>query len=281
MKLAEEFSHIDNEYLYNLNKMMFAQFSPFLEGLKQEELSALHSYKSMGYTQINTYLRNKKLPPIDFYKFTNKVAQNMFEKRKEWKKYNSDYDIRQEIAQVYVDMSNKTLLDIAHIDNVFAKVPKSKFRAPLFRGVDVKDDFLTSKSVGDTHTFDDFLSTSLSPSTAWRFQKCGTTPCCIFIFRTSRVLPMLPLHWGNNFDKITMTDEHEILLPRGTTWKIEKKYKSSISFNHAITCEYDKIQASKAQPVQVYEFSFVSHPKPKRIEPLTYEPYNLNIVSDE
>jgi len=156
------------------------------------------------------------------------------------------------------------------IDSIFKKIKDTlpPFSLPLFRGIQIKKELKPNK-IGSNITFSDYLSTSINPGIAFKYQNCGKQPCCILVLHINDKVPYIPLYKNN-----TSLYKHEVLLPRNTSWKIIKKYKTSIDYNQAATCPYDDIKKTIKRKITVYELKAIPYKYPDDLlEELNYQKY--------
>ena len=172
------------------------------------------------------------------------------------------------MKEIFIDIMNQPIRYINSLDTVFNQLQKNKrlyegFKIPLFRGLITES---PKYKVGSIINFPEFLSTSISKSTAYEFQKCGETPCCIYIFHLNDNIPFIPIDYDMKYINIRATSEHEILLPRNTYWKLVKKYKATINPEDTLTCTYERIKGRKK--IYTYEFEAVEYKQPQAIQEL-------------
>jgi hypothetical protein len=148
------------------------------------------------------------------------------------------------------------------LDNAFRSSPSlhSGIILPtLFRGIGrthAPKESYSNWKIGTDLKFPTYMSTSLSPSVAWEFQGCGKKPCCLMVLRIN---PLLTRHipWLYINTQIlygprgNIDDEHEILLPRNTMWRLMKKYPATLNPDSALGCTFADID--HANPVMIYE----------------------------
>jgi len=174
---------------------------------------------------------------------------------------------------------NEPIKQVNEMDEIFSKVKKRKLDVPLYRGIDIKRDLKNIKK-GSTITFNEFLSTSISQATAYNFQSCGDSPCCIFIMKIGDKIPYIPLYGQLKYKYQSFGNEHEMLLPRGTSWKVTKKYSIPLDLNKAYLCSYDRvIKRKRNKKITVYELSAVQYKPPAKLKELTDDKYykSMNI----
>lgn len=176
----------------------------------------------------------------------NKIVECLYKENKiDSKKSPKDSnDILQSLKKDYEDIINESIKYIYILDGIFQKAKKYTLKYPLFRGIESENEIKDNK-IGSIITFKELLSTSFSPYIAWKFQRCGKTPCCMFILRITNPLPHIPIYTYLQDNNMTFYNEHEILLPRNTTWKVIKKYKTNIDINQGLECLYKDIKNSK------------------------------------
>ncbi len=191
------------------------------------------------------------------------------------------------MKKAFLDVVNNPVKCINILDTVFNKIKPQTLHKPFFRGVFSKHDLKNYKK-GSIITFDDFLSTSLSPSASISYQKCGKTACCILVFHISNKLPFYPLQsWMKgskpilqyNKQVVSPDVDHEILLPRNTSWKIIKKYKTAFNANQAVSCSYANIEKTQKEQVTVYELVFMPYATPAPLKAL--DENSFHYIHDE
>lgn len=269
--LFNEYSHIDAKYLYKTSSEIYKKYKSFLENMTKEETNCIAHYNGVDYIEINNILRNRKYQEITLHSLFMKFATNKFnekrvsvnkDKLKQIQEYYSNF------VDQYTLMINKPISSINILDSIFDKLIPQTLSYPLFRGIPRVIPNLKNKKVGDEVTFSEYLSTSLSPSTAWSFQDCGSKPCCIFVFTLQKNIPFIPIYVDSDHKSSNFQSEHEILLPRGIVWKITRKYKTSIDINQTITCSYSDIENSKRKLINVYQMEISKYDKPLVIKPI-------------
>lgn len=148
---------------------------------------------------------------------------------------------------------NNFIETINIIDNLFLKGRKIK-DIVVYKGISSN----LFKNVGDTFTFNNFLSTSIHNIVAETFANLKSDDddnCCVCVLQNISKLNYIYLPWNiqkNIFnDKINdiLLNEFEILLPRGLTFKLVKKevkrtsfIKNNVSYNDLKSgIDYNKV----------------------------------------
>jgi hypothetical protein len=183
---------------------------------------------------------------------------------------------------------NNPIKHINILDDVFKKRELDKIewlKIPLFRGINGNKRLKGLKN-GQVFTFREFLSTSISPSVAFDFQGCGEKACCILIFHIDDKIPYIPLYWDLKPSKyMSSSDEHEILLPRSTSWKLIDKYKVAMDFDNSTKCSYKNITKSVKRKITVYEFQGLDYVLPetplKTLEKNHIDRYSWNVKKNK
>lgn len=263
---------LDNQRLFEISYNLFKTYKSFFKKLTKDQKRALMMYKKYDYDSINYVLRHKTYPEY----YVNNVLDNITEKIRKIQK-NKKLISHDWIHKVFIEHVNKPLKTINHIDDVFSKIKKRKLQHLLYRGIDSKKD-ITGIKKGSTITFNEFLSTSLSESTAYKFQNCGEHPCCIFILKVTDKMPYLPLYKNLQYKNESLKNEHEVLLPRETSWQVIKKYSIPLDLNRAALCSYDDI-IKKNNKITVYELSSLHYKPPEKLKLLDYDKYQRSIYA--
>lgn len=254
--LGNKYKHIDNTYLYENSQKLYKLHLKIRKMLNKKQRNALLQYTSGSSRTINKMLRENKYNEMTIDELFDEMARHLQKKRDTQKLGKTCPDISSAtLEQAFFDTINKTVTEGAQIDSIFKKMKDYQpFTLPLFRGIDVKTDLKPNK-IGSIITFPDFLSTSINPGVAFAYQECGQNPCCILVLHVNDKIPYIPLAQTNN--KI-YNSKHEVLLPRATSWKIIKKYKTSIDINLAVTCKYKDVQ----KKITVYELKAMAYKYP-------------------
>lgn len=273
--IYEKYKHIDNQYIYDHAIKIYKLYKPFITKCTKSEKEVLEEYKYLGYRDINYVLREYQLPSVLIQDLVDAIASQI--EKLYAHKNNTDsiktYDIKEKIEEAYLSVYNKPIDQINTLDKIFMRVKKRTLSFPLFRGITSKN-ILKNVDIGSNITFTEFLSTSFSPSTAWYFQKCGTSPCCIFVFHVNKEMPYIPLYDYEKYKQSSYIDEHEILFARNTTWKVVEIYKTNIHINQTIKCTYEMYEKNKNKMITVYELEAASYeptPEVNKLERLTDE----------
>jgi hypothetical protein len=265
---------LDNKQLFEVTYDIYKKYAPFFKKLTINQKKILKEYKSYGYQIINELLRNNKYP--EFYMDT--MISKLTTRIQKLQKKNKDITNKM-LLKIFIEIINEPIKQINELDDIFAKVKKRKLDVLLYRGIDIKRDLKNIKK-GSRITFNEFLSTSVSQATAYTFQSCGDSPCCIFIMKVTDRIPYIPLYGQLKYKYQSFENEHEILLPRGTSWKVTKKYSIPLDLNKAYLCSYDRvIKRKRNQTITVYELSATQYTPPTKLKELTNDEYykSMNI----
>jgi hypothetical protein len=265
---------LDNKQLFEVTYDIYKKYAPFFKKLTTNQKKILKEYKSYGYQIINELLRNNKYP--EFYMDT--MISKLTTRIQKLQKKNKDITNKM-MLEIFIEIINEPIKQINELDDIFAKVKKRKLDVLLYRGIDIKHDLKNIKK-GSRITFNEFLSTSVSQATAYTFQSCGDSPCCIFIMKITDKIPYIPLYGQLKYKYQSYGNEHEILLPRGTSWKVTKKYSIPLDLNKAYLCNYDRmIDRKRKQKITVYELSAIQYNFPAKLKEMTDKEYynSMNI----
>ena len=266
----------------------------------------LRSYKNYGYLLMNDFLRNKgilKDKKINILGLFNNLISSL------------SLTV-EKIPNIVEYKINKIINSIKVIDSIFNKqnIPKLEGTEILYRGI--KGEFDTSKyKIGNEIEMESFLSCSLKSEIAERFVSeiaTNNNYCCMFIIKGCKNLPYIYLQWDilknkkmSNEKLIYISDEFELVLPRGCKFEITDIYKyipnnykktkqiSTGNFmklikkkygSQEITDEiYEKEMVTLYQQLIVIELKFINHNASELPEykynstvPLFYNDFKIN-----
>jgi hypothetical protein len=249
------------------------KFDKFYEKQDEYSLYLLTDYKSLGSFEINTFLYDRKLFFSEYRKSLFLMLDNIFRGKKALENEKIKTDI---INNIYFSFY-RIVKSITTLDELFRRAPKLEDNMMVYRGVRFSTPKLESKMLsklsklkrGDNFIFENFLSTSLLNQTAIDFLESQFTNdkkprCCLFkikIPKNTRVIYLDTDLTGFKFLKPNKSvddvrqilfSEYEILLPRSTLLKFEKKY--AISGKVPTSCKLDDIKKGCISDIQVYEF---------------------------
>jgi len=256
---------VDNEDLFKMAEVYWDVFEDFYKSLNKEQVKSIQYYKETGYLHINTLLRTKMITKI----LINQLSE--IRRRRRSKTETIPANNISDIVNNSVWRSLKRQLKhVQNIDDAFyksASISNNISLPLLFRGVNETKQIYNSWEIGEEMRIPTYLSTSMSPTVAWKFQTCGNRPCCMFVLRIPKrkMIPWLYLNYtverGPFRGPMDLMDEHEILLPRNTVWKLVKKYETSISPNSGLWCSYSEIKKTQKPEnmVTVFECEFISY----------------------
>jgi len=238
--------------LFNWKHRLIKQNRPFFNGLPENLKEALRVYKYMGYQEINKFLRAgnpvaRKIKP--FGEFTL-YKQDSIMTRKHFEEYtkavagiNNNTTLGElteiiqkfhygEYQEIIADIDKCFKLKAPHLTN-----PSAGKKTILYRGTYLPAK-LVNKKPGTIITFGDYLSTALDPKVSFNFMKPtnkqnGEIEPVLLIIRGYDGRPYICLDWDavetHKMDKLKFapySDEYEILLPRGCSFKLVKKYRT-------------------------------------------------------
>lgn len=274
-----KYKHIDNAYLYENSKKLYKLHLKIWKSLNTKQRKALLAYNSGTARKLNSILRENRHIEMFIYE--------LFENMKDYIQKDINIQIEkktkpiittEQIEKSFIDVLNKPLFVAQHIDSIFDKI-KNKYprlALPLFRGIQMRKTLKPSK-IGSIIKFSDYLSTSISPSVAINYQGCGKYPCCIMVLHITNKVPYIPLYKNPK-----MLEKHEVLLPRNTSWRIVKKYKSSIDLNQGLVCNYDDIIKTQKKKITIYELKAIKYQGAnKKIETIDAKKYNNNFNNNK
>jgi hypothetical protein len=96
--------------------------------------------------------------------------------------------------------------------------------------------------------------------------------------KISDKIPYIPLYGQLKYKYQSFGNEHELLLPRGTSWKVTKKYSISLDLNKAYLCSYDRvIKRKQNHKITVYELSAMQYKPPAKLKELTDDEYSSSM----
>lgn len=310
------------EELFKWKRHLVKENQDFFNKLSPNYKEALRVYKHSGYQAINEFLRSENHTNKPFGVFNLEkndwvmphTALSDFNKSKQ--KLSAQTTLKElgDLVQKYhVDAYISVINDL---DKVFSMPSVPRLISPthessnrnqgitLYRGANMPRPFIY-KRVGDMITFNDYLSTSLSPEIPLFFMNLsdsvfGAIEPILFIIHNYERRPYVYLDWQavkeGEMSRLKYApgfDEYEVVLPRGCTFKILKKYKST-EYNKYTNPDrhklfrVDKLYSDIARvgsdfldrksikslinkPVEltVMELEFVKQTKPKPIEKLS------------
>ena len=279
-------------------------FKNFYKKISKIEKDTIMGYKNMDYIAINKYLysnNNIKDLQINKYDFENNIKTLYSNNTKDLFNYtNINLDKLPKYVELYV---NKFIINKIHIlDKLFTykEISKLKGNEILFRGTS-GDTYTNNKSkVGDSITFNTFMSTSTNQdlSKAFIHSKLDkkNNMCCLYILHGLKNIPYLYIPWSNVMktqlkSKISTAiyDEFEYLLPRNLKFKIKKIdtiINDKITYQNPITFEKlnkimkktkdDNLYKKLNHKIKVYHLQFDEQLPVLPLEPYTYK-NNLNL----
>jgi hypothetical protein len=165
------------------------------------------------------------------------------------------------------------------IDMLFKRFPTyPEKNIILYRGITNLQnvDSVRGKNVGHEVVFGEYLSTTSSRDVALAFAGCGMDKngaIMIFCIKPNH-MSLLPLDRKGAASTNNTTndddDENEILLPRGTQWRMVATYKTKPGTNRNCYNLQKAFQAQKTYAIQVFEFE--SHQYQEQ-PPIIMNPY--------
>lgn len=282
------------EYLDGHTEALDKQFKSFYETLPKRVQSAIVFYKSdTGYSEINNHLRNSGNVSmtlghfLEFYK-NHRIRKSANKRTRKAlhlpasggsniETVSADETLIKAIMRAFQHQIRRihyldSALDAASIaipGGIPASIPV------LFRGIPPKPEKYGSWNIGEEKTFPTYLSTTLSPDIALRFQirKNSNATCCIFVLMIppAHRADLKWLYMRESIDRRNRREssdkdhfEYEILLPRNTRWKLTRKYQAYMSpeykkKGHALTifectyvgCEFKEVEWNGAENMSV------------------------------
>jgi hypothetical protein len=239
-------------------------FTKFYSLLNDNEVMALRFYKSMG-----SRFQSNLLARETFIKGKSKELAFPFSKYDEdefrldilGKNNHEDYiplslncDIKE--LMPFIQNSYNTRINLLnHLDKIYdnPNCPKLVNDIILFRGMDMSDN-LRKLKVGDTYTFENFISTTLDRNVAEAYTPANNG--CIFIFMDLKDIPYIYMpnsklyYTEPTFSKFitqnnVISDLAEFTLPRNLEFRIEHIEKKKIikSYDTESTPSFSKLAA--------------------------------------
>lgn len=250
------------------------KFDKFYEKFDEEYmLYLLMDYKSLGSFEINTFLYDRKLFFSEYRKSLFLIIDEIYKN----KKMMSKEDLKSEIiGNIYYSFF-RIIKNITILDEMFLKAPKTSEELVVYRGMKFLSPKLEEKIVsqltklkkGDKFVFKNFVSTSLLNQVALDFLESYFTEkdeakCCLFKIKIPKNTRLLYLDSDltgfkflkskNNDIRQILFSEYEILLPRSSQLKFNKKY--TISGKVPMSCKMENIKKGKITDIMVYEMTF-------------------------
>ncbi len=255
--------------------------------LSAKDCAALQEYKGSGFAIMNRMLRSGQYPVVRFKLMLHALVKQLIaarsqprviDKRPMWEQ---EDDAKEQLTSSYLDQVNGTIGLVADLDSIFAKQRKRSISQALLRGVNSYD---AKHKVGDLIAFPEFLSTTLSAKVAWGYNYTSQDGA-LFVFKVcSRHMPWILLTYGMDDPNARHNNEYEVLLPRGTQWRVAKKYMTSMSPAEAAACQFvgitpdEAVHKTRAYPIQVYELESLPLTKACPITPLRTAPQELLVM---
>lgn len=268
------------------------KFDKFYEKLNEEYiLYLLMDYKSLGSFEINTFLYDRKLFFSEYRKSLFLIIDNIYKTKKSLDKNNLKSEI---INNIYYSFF-RIIKNITVLDDLFMKAPKTSEKLTVYRGMKFISPKLEAKMVsqltnlkkGDHFIFKNYLSTSLLNQVALDFLESYFTEkkeakCCLFkinipkntrlIYLDSDLTGFKFLKTKNNEDvRQILFSEYEILLPRSSKLRFEKRY--NISGKVPMSCKLENIKKGQITDIIVYEMTYVDIDKKR--EQFSTNPENI------
>lgn len=238
--------------LFNWKHRLIKQSKPFFNGFPENLKEALRVYKYMGYQEINKFLREespaaRKDKPFGGFILDKQDSIMTHKHFEEYKKavagINKNTTLG-ELAEIIQKFHYGTYQEIiADIDKCFkTKTPRltnpvAGKKTVLYRGTYLPAK-LVNKKPGTTITFGEYLSTTLDPKVSFNFmgpedkRDCEMEPVLLLI-RGYDNRPYICLDWQavatHKMEKLKFMpnhDEYEIMIPRGCSFKVVKKYRT-------------------------------------------------------
>ena len=132
-------------------------------------------------------------------------------------------------------------------------------------------------------SFPEYLSTTLESRQAWMFNYTVDAGA-LFVFRVQKEhIPWIVPEYRTK----KTTGEYEVLLPRGTQWRVVRTYKTSIDPAEAAVATFlgitpeDAVKRTRENPIRVYEMESLPYTAPFPIRPLEEAPSELLVVPQD
>ena len=258
--------------LFKWKRELVRTNTTFFNGLPKAIKESLHAYKGNAYLEMNNFLRN----PYDQYEpfgpfrldddrmmiLTPTLRAEFIKVKKTITGATTLKELQDIVFKYHI---NPYYNAIIQLDKIFRKqtVPKLKSIHPdnpmvvLYKGSKVPQS-LTVKRPGSIITFNEFLSTSLTPEIATMFMGTQEPKMdqVLFIIHGYESNPYIYVDWEptrtgvmKDMKYTPYGDEYEILLPRGCQFKIVKKYSTTEYNSYYGHIELDKKKVAKLNPL--------------------------------
>lgn len=258
--------------LFKWKRELVRTNTAFFNSLSRTIKESLHAYKGNAYREMNNFLRN----PYDQYEpfgpfriddhrsmiLPTKLREEFIKVKKTITGATTLKELQDIIFKYHI---NPYYNAIIQLDKIFRKqtVPKLKSIHPdnpkviLYKGTKAPQT-LTAKRPGSLITFNEFLSTSLTPEIAIMFMGIQETKMdqVLFIIHGYESNPYIYVDWEptrtgvmKDMKYTPYGDEYEVLLPRGCQFKIIKKYRTTDYNSYYGNIELDKHKITKLNPL--------------------------------
>jgi hypothetical protein len=242
--------HKHKQSIFQKTRELIDTYNIFYKDLSPDQKEVLNKYKTTFYWDINLFLYDRE----EYYRSTYLNIIEMLDsiykdKQKEKLSLNS---IKKELFNKSIEVYEQLIYNISTMDTIFDKVKPIGKKHIVYRGMvlDEKNQYqvktlkkLYSLKVGETITFQNFISTSLDSSVSFNFSSSKFTEkkddeiCCLLKINIPKSTKLLYLDAEEvgfkgytDSESISIWSEYEFLLPRSSTLK----YKGSFFIENKI-----------------------------------------------